>query len=50
MGQQSVRLPLGNIDKVVVIEQGNSGAGDGTGGLGRIARADPALVFSLLQQ
>jgi len=46
----AVAAPLGNIDKVVVIEQGSSGAGDGTGGIGRIARAGPALVFSLLQQ
>jgi hypothetical protein len=35
---------------VVVIEQGNSGTGDGTGGIGRIAQTGPALVFSLLQQ
>jgi flotillin len=47
----AVAAPLGNIDKVVVIEQGNSGAGDGgTGGIGRIARTGPALIFSLLQQ
>jgi flotillin len=46
----AVAAPLGNIDKVVVIEQGSGGAGDGTGGIGRIARAGPALVFSLLQQ
>ncbi len=46
----AVAAPLGNIDKVVVIEQGNGGAGDGTGGIGRIARTGPALVFSLLQQ
>jgi len=46
----AVAAPLGNIDKVVVIEQGN-GAGDGgTGGIGRIAQTGPALVFSLLQQ
>ena len=46
----AVAAPLGNIDKVVVIEQGNGGGGDGTGGIGRIARTGPALVFSLLQQ
>ena len=46
----AVAAPLGNIDKVVVIEHGNGGAGDGTGGIGRIARTGPALVFSLLQQ
>ena len=46
----AVAAPLGNIDKVVVIEQGNGAAGDGTGGIGRIAKTGPALVFSLLQQ
>ncbi len=46
----AVAAPLGNIDKVVVIEQGNSGGGDAMGGIGRIARTGPALVFSLLQQ
>jgi flotillin len=46
----AVAAPLGNIDKVVVIEQGNGGTGDGTGGIGRIARTGPALVFGLLQQ
>jgi len=46
----AVAAPLGNIDKVVVIEQGNGGGGDGTGGIGRVARTGPALVFSLLQQ
>jgi hypothetical protein len=45
----AVAAPLGNIDKVVVIEQGNGG-GDGTGGIGRIAKTGPALVFGLLQQ
>jgi len=46
----AVAAPLGNIDKVVVIEQGNGAVGDGVGGIGRIARTGPALVFSLLQQ
>ena len=46
----AVAAPLGNIDKVVVIEQGGGGDGGGTGGIGRIARTGPALVFSLLQQ
>jgi flotillin len=45
----AVAAPLGNIDKVVVIEQGNS-QNSGTGGIGRIASTGPALVFSLLQQ
>ncbi len=48
----AVAAPLGNIDKVVVIEQGNGApaADGGMGGIGRIARTGPALVFSLLQQ
>jgi flotillin len=45
----AVAAPLGNIDKVVVIEQGNGG-GMGGGGIGRIAQAGPTLVFGLLQQ
>jgi flotillin len=44
----AVAAPLGNIDKVVVIDQG-SGA-DGASGIGRIAKAGPAVVFNLLQQ
>ncbi len=46
----AVAAPLGNIDKVVVIEQGNGHATNGTGGIGRIAQSGPALVFGLLQQ
>ncbi len=46
----AVAAPLGNIDKVVVIEQGNGANGDGTGGIGRVARTGPSLVFGLLQQ
>ncbi len=44
----AVAAPLGNIDKVVVIDQGN-GAADG-GGIGKIAKAGPSVVFNLLQQ
>lgn len=44
----AVAAPLGNIDKVVVIDQGS---GDGaSGGIGRLARAGPTVVFGLLQQ
>ncbi len=44
----AVAAPLGNIDKVVVIDQG--GGGDGGGGLTRLAKTSPTLVFNLLQQ
>jgi flotillin len=43
----AVAAPLGNIDKVVVIDQGG---GEGSGGMGRIARTAPAVVFNFLQQ
>jgi flotillin len=45
----AVAAPLGNIDKLVVIDQG-SGTGDGAGGVGRLAKAGPAVVFNFLQQ
>jgi flotillin len=46
----AVAAPLGNIDKLVVIDQGNGGPGTSTSGLGRLAQAGPAVVFTLLQQ
>jgi flotillin len=46
----AVAAPLGNIDKLVVIDQGNGGADGGSSGLGRFAKTSPAVVFSLLQQ
>jgi flotillin len=44
----AVAAPLGNIDKLVVIDQG-SGNGAPTG-VERLAKVSPALVFNLLQQ
>ncbi len=44
----AVAAPLGNIDKLVVIDQGNDN-GNGTG-VGRLAKTGPAVVFNLLQQ
>src|SRR5207344_1901369 len=41
----AVAAPLGNIDKVVVIDQGNGHADGGSGGLGRLVRTSPAMVF-----
>jgi flotillin len=46
----AVAAPLGNIDKVVVIDQGNSAPDGGASGLTRLARTGPAVVFNLLQQ
>jgi len=45
----AVAAPMGNIDKLVVIDQGN-GSGDGGGGMGRLTKTGPAIVFNLLQQ
>lgn len=43
----AVAAPLGNIDKVVVIEQGNS---HDSSGLNRFASTAPSVIFGLLQQ
>jgi flotillin len=43
----AVAAPLGNIDRMVVIDNGGTGNG---GGLNKIAQATPTLVFGLLQQ
>ena len=46
----AVAAPLGKIDKLVVIDQGNGSAEGGSAALGRIAKTSPAVVFGLLQQ
>jgi flotillin len=46
----AVAAPLGNIDKLVVIDQGGANGESGSSGLGRLAKTSPAVVFSLLQQ
>jgi len=45
----AVAAPMGNIDKLVVIDQG-SGGGESGGGMARLAKTGPAVVFNLLQQ
>jgi flotillin len=45
----AVSAPLGNIDKLVVIDQGGANGENGSS-LGRLAKASPAIVFNLLQQ
>jgi len=44
----AVAAPLGNIDKLVVIDQGNGD--NGSSGLGRLAKVSPTVVFNVLQQ
>ncbi|MBE3109425.1 MAG: flotillin family protein [Acidobacteria bacterium] len=46
----AIAAPLGNIDKLVVIDQGNGAPGGGSSGLERFAKTSPAVVFNLLQQ
>lgn len=46
---KAVSEPLGNIDKVVMIDNGN-GNGNGSSGINRFAQTGPTVVFSLLQQ
>jgi flotillin len=43
----AVAAPLGNIDKVIVIDQGN---GNGQSGVSRFASNAPSVIFGLLQQ
>ena len=45
----AVAAPLGNIDKLVVIDQGN-GSDNGSSSLGRLAKTSPTVVFNVLQQ
>ncbi len=46
----AVAAPLGNIDRLVVIDQGGGNSGPAGSGLGRLAQAGPTVVFNLLQQ
>ena len=46
---QAVAQPLGNIDKVVMIDQGGNGDGHQSG-INRFAQTGPTVIFSLLQQ
>ena len=46
----AVAAPLGNIDKLIVIDQGNGAPGGTSSGLERLAKTSPAVVFNLLQQ
>jgi flotillin len=47
----AVAAPLGNIDRMVVIDNGGNGSSTGgSTGLNKIAQTGPTVVFSLLQQ
>ncbi len=46
----AVAAPLGNIDKVVVIDQGGGTGNGGASGMTRLAQTGPSVVFNMLQQ
>jgi flotillin len=49
---RAIAEPLGNIDKVVMIDHGGGGDGNGHGasGINRFAQTGPTMIFGLLQQ
>jgi flotillin len=47
---QAVAEPLGKIDKIVMIDNGGTGNGNGSSGINRFAQTAPTMIFSLLQQ
>ena len=48
---RAVSEPLGNIEKVVMIDHGGSDSnGHGSGGLNRFAQTGPTMIYALLQQ
>ena len=47
---KAISEPLGNIEKVVMIDHGGEGNGSGSSGLNRFAQTGPTLIYSLLQQ
>jgi flotillin len=44
----AIAAPMGNIDKLVVVDSG--GAGDGNGALQRFAKTGPMVLFQLMEQ
>jgi flotillin len=48
---KAISEPLGNIDKVIMIDQGGTDRnGHGSSGINRFAQTGPTMIFSLLQQ
>lgn len=47
---KAVSEPLGNIEKVVMIDHGGDGNGGGSSGLNRFAQTGPTMIYALLQQ
>ena len=47
---KAISEPLGNIDKVVMIDHAGDGNGGGSGGLKRFEQTGPTMIYTLLQQ
>lgn len=47
---KAISEPLGNIEKVVMIDHGGDSNGGGSGGLNRFAQTGPTMIYALLQQ
>ncbi|MGI8997032.1 MAG: flotillin family protein [Pyrinomonadaceae bacterium] len=47
---EAIARPLGNIDKVVMIDHGGEGNKHGASGINRFAQTGPTMIFTLLQQ
>jgi flotillin len=47
---KAVSEPLGNIEKVVMIDHGGNANGGGGSGLNRFAQTGPTMIYALLQQ
>ena len=47
---KAISEPLGNIEKVVMIDHGGDGISGGGSGLNRFAQTGPTMIYALLQQ
>lgn len=47
---KAISEPLGNIEKVVMIDSGGNSNGGGSSGLNRFAQTGPTMIYTLLQQ
>ncbi len=46
----AITAPLGNIDKLVVVDSGGNGGNGDSGALNRLAKTGPVVLFQLLEQ
>ena len=46
----AIAAPMGNIDKLVVVDSGGNGSGDGSSALNRFTKTGPMMLFGLMEQ